>query len=131
MTNGGGNGSGGASRRHGAHVVAASVPPASSPAVVDYDALLRAIEDLRVVQLADCAVSDRAPQPPRRLLLGLKATADVLGVSQSEVLKLAYKGEIATVKIGKRRLVPLDWLEKWVELMVARSEEAIAMGRVP
>ena len=38
--------------------------------------------------------------------------AAALGIGRNQGYEAAHRGEIATIKIGKRLLVPLAWLEK-------------------
>lgn len=54
-------------------------------------------------------------QDRRRLLLGLVEGAEALGVKRSTLYDLLAKGEIESVKIGKRRLITADSLEAYVE----------------
>lgn len=54
-------------------------------------------------------------QERRRLLLGLAEGAEALGVKRSTMYDLLARGEIESVKIGKRRLVTAESLEAYVE----------------
>lgn len=48
-------------------------------------------------------------------LCSITETSDLLGVSRWQVYQLINRRELATVKIGRRRLVPLKELQSFVE----------------
>ena len=48
-------------------------------------------------------------------------TADLLSISRRVVDRLVSTGEISTVKLGRRRLVPHEALEDYIARLVAAS----------
>lgn len=56
-----------------------------------------------------------------RLLHDLDQAAEQLSVSRRVVERLVKEGEIATVKLGRRRLVPDDALQEYVARLVATA----------
>jgi excisionase family DNA binding protein len=56
-----------------------------------------------------------------RLLHDLDEAADLLSISRRVVDRLVRDGEIDTVKLGRRRLVPHDALEEYVARLVRAS----------
>lgn len=56
-----------------------------------------------------------------RLLHDLDETAELLSISRRVVDRLIKDGEIDTVKLGRRRLVPHEALEDYVARLVAAS----------
>lgn len=55
-----------------------------------------------------------SPPTPTRLLHEIPAAADQLSVSARVVERLIKAGQIDSVKVGRRRLVPHDALEDYV-----------------
>jgi excisionase family DNA binding protein len=49
-----------------------------------------------------------------KLLLPVLDVAEVLGIGRSKAWELIATGELPTVRIGRRRLVPMSALEKYV-----------------
>lgn len=49
------------------------------------------------------------------LALSPAKAADLLGVSRTVINNLMYSGELPSVKVGKRRLIPVKSLENWLE----------------
>ena len=58
-----------------------------------------------------------------RLLLRVDEAADALGLGRTKVYELVMSGEIASVKIGRARRVPLDALKHWVRSRQAPTTE--------
>lgn len=56
-----------------------------------------------------------------KLLYSIPEGADQLSVSARVLERLIADGQIETVKIGRRRLVPAEALEDYVERMKAAS----------
>jgi excisionase family DNA binding protein len=56
-----------------------------------------------------------------RLLYAIPDAAEQLSVSARVLERLIADGEVATVKIGRRRLVPADALTDYVERVKAAS----------
>jgi excisionase family DNA binding protein len=48
-------------------------------------------------------------------LIGLKPLADKLSVSRRTVHRIIERGELRTLKIGRRRLVRLAELRRWLD----------------
>lgn len=61
-------------------------------------------------RLVTLLVSELAPGParPERLLYSIAETAELLSLSYREVYRLAQRGELDTVRGGRRRLVPAE-----------------------
>lgn len=63
------------------------------------------------------------PQPPNRdarrhpdhLLWGMEEAANALNVSRKYMYDLVHSGELATVKLGRRRLIPDDELRRFID----------------
>lgn len=56
-----------------------------------------------------------------KLLLSPEEAGEVLGVARSTVYDLMRMGVLASVKIGRRRLVPVAACREMVERMVSES----------
>lgn len=56
-----------------------------------------------------------------KLLLSPEEAGEVLGVARSTVYDLMRMGVLASVKIGRRRLVPVTACREMVERMVSES----------
>jgi excisionase family DNA binding protein len=52
-------------------------------------------------------------QPNKPLMIGLTQATKMIGLSRSALYKLLSSNEIRSVKIGRRRLIDLDSLERW------------------
>jgi excisionase family DNA binding protein len=63
---------------------------------------------------------------PGRLLYSVEEAADLLGIGRTFMFRLLATGEIDSFKIGKRRKVPRDALDGYIERL--RSEQAAASG---
>ena len=48
------------------------------------------------------------------LVIGVKEAGTMLGLSRSALLERAYKGEIPSFKLGKRRMFSVERLSTWV-----------------
>lgn len=53
-------------------------------------------------------------EPIPRVTLSVTEAAKSLGLSDRTITSLIAKGEIPVVRIGKRRLIPVDGLREWV-----------------
>lgn len=60
-----------------------------------------------------------APKIGVRLLHDLDEAADLLSISRRVVDRLVRDGELDSVKLGRRRLVPHDALTDYIERLVA------------
>jgi excisionase family DNA binding protein len=59
---------------------------------------------------------------PGRLLYSVEEAADLLGIGRTYMFHLVATGEIDSFKIGKRRKIPRDALDGYIERL--RSEQA-------
>lgn len=62
------------------------------------------------------------PDTVNRLLLSLTDGADVLGVKRSTMYVLIAQGEVEAVRIGGRRLVTVESLERYVDRLKQGGE---------
>lgn len=58
-----------------------------------------------------------------RLLLSIEDVQRALGVKRSMVFSLLQRGDLASTKIGRRRLVPVTALEAYVERLQAEQSD--------
>jgi excisionase family DNA binding protein len=54
-------------------------------------------------------------QRPERKTMTIAEAAELLGVSRNKAYDAAHRGEIPTIKIGKRILVPVAALERMLQ----------------
>ena len=54
-------------------------------------------------------------EQPSRRTISITEAAKVLGVGRNQAYEAARRGEIPTIKIGKRWLVPLAGLERMLQ----------------
>ncbi len=54
------------------------------------------------------------PQIPDRLAVSPRAAAQQLGVGHDAIYTLLYQGRIRSVKLGRRRLIPVSELERFL-----------------
>ena len=59
-----------------------------------------------------------------KLLLAIPEAAQVLGVGRSRLYELMADGDVESVHIGRRRLVPADALEAYARKL--RDEQRVA-----
>jgi excisionase family DNA binding protein len=78
---------------------------------------------LRSIPAARGAASDGVNG---RLLYSVEEAADLLGIGRTFMFHLVATGEIDSFKIGKRRKIPRDALDSFIERL--RSEQAVAIG---
>ena len=65
-------------------------------------------------------VNAHAVRTERRVLLRVEEAAKALSIGRTTMYELIRSGEVETVTIGARRLVPLKALERYVDsIMVA------------
>jgi len=63
-------------------------------------------------------MSERAEGPASaasRLLYSVEEAADLLGIGRTYMFHLLRTGEIDSLKIGKRRMIPSDALDDYIE----------------
>ncbi len=58
-------------------------------------------------------------------LLGFRETAERLGIGETLTRDLIYRGELESVKIGKRRLVPSEAIDSYIERLRTAQREAV------
>jgi len=62
----------------------------------------------------------RAPeQRPSRLLLSVDEVQDLLGVGRNLIFALLSTGELESIKIGRRRLVPVGAVDRYIAARLA------------
>ena len=61
------------------------------------------------------------------LLLGIREAARELGVSRDRAYELVRSGEIRSVAIGAKRLVPRVELDRWIERALG-GEDGVQTG---
>jgi len=57
------------------------------------------------------------------LIVGVEEAGAKLGLSRSALLERAYKGEIPSFKLGRRRMFSVERLERWVREMAGEPDE--------
>lgn len=74
------------------------------------------------------------PEPPpvrdaeTRLLLSVDEAAQTMGISRATVYELLASGELASLKIGARRLIACETIESFIARRLAGSDESAATG---
>lgn len=59
------------------------------------------------------------PQPRR--CFGLREVARQLGISYETMKRVVRSGQIASIKLGDRRLIPAEALDEYIERLKAES----------
>ena len=84
-------------------------------------ALQGAADALRPKLASQLYESHLGPPPPQldqeptgRLTLSVTEASESLGVSRSLMYELVASGQVPSIKLGKRRLVPVSALQKWI-----------------
>ena len=72
---------------------------------------------------ADCAATADAPPAPS--FLSVREAADWLCVSLSTLQRLVAKGELAAVRVGKRRKIPASCLSAYVARDILLPDQVI------
>ena len=57
-----------------------------------------------------------------KILVSLEEAKDSLGFGRSKLLDMAYKGEIPSIKVGRRRLFPVKGLLEWVSAQGTKGD---------
>ncbi len=60
-------------------------------------------------------IDKQSPVPDRFRAFSLKQMAEILSVSEQHVGRLVRSGELESIKIGRRRLIPSISFQKWLE----------------
>ena len=57
------------------------------------------------------------PQPTAvpKLLLSMREAAQAMGISYWQVDAMTLSGQIPSIRVGKRVLIPVKWLEDWID----------------
>jgi excisionase family DNA binding protein len=94
------------------------------------DRLAAAVAELVEALRDELRQADAQPTPDR--LLSIPDAADALGVGRTLVYTLIARGELRSVKLGKRRLVPSSAIAAWAPARNAPMNEFIrAAARKP
>ncbi|MFF1557701.1 helix-turn-helix domain-containing protein [Streptomyces sp. NPDC058279] len=59
-----------------------------------------------------------------RRLHRVEEAATLLGVKRSTVYEQIRMGRLRTVRVGRRRLVPTEYIDEYVELLKTEAQEA-------
>jgi len=59
---------------------------------------------------------------PEPLLITVREAARRLGLGRDATYELVRSGRLASLSIGRKRLVPVSELERWVEAELANGE---------
>lgn len=60
--------------------------------------------------------------PDRRILVGVEHAAELVSISRAQLYRLLDTGEISSMKLGRRRLVPVAALHEWVKRLEGESK---------
>jgi excisionase family DNA binding protein len=58
--------------------------------------------------------NEAAKAAPARRLYSINEVAELLSVTPKHIYAMAYSGELPTVKLGRRRLVPAEVLDTFI-----------------
>jgi excisionase family DNA binding protein len=61
--------------------------------------------------------------PTGRLALSLSEVAEALGVGRTMVYRLTSSGQLTSIQIGKRRLIPVHVLDEWIRALPTTADE--------
>ncbi|OII65269.1 DNA-binding protein [Streptomyces sp. CC53] len=56
----------------------------------------------------------------------VEAAAELLGVKRTVIYEQIRLGRLRTVRVGRRRLVPTEYIDEYIELLKRESEMAAA-----
>lgn len=76
------------------------------------EAAIRELADAILADLRAQAVATAAPAPDR--LLDVEAAAAELGIGRTMAYGLVGRGELRTVRVGRRRLVPASAIAEYI-----------------
>lgn len=65
---------------------------------------------------------DPSSSVPLRLLLTMEEAAEAMCLSRSNLYVLVMQGTISSVKVGRRRLVPIAALERFIAQQITAQE---------
>jgi excisionase family DNA binding protein len=87
----------------------------SRPETSDGGEAVRAAAEALVQALIVATRSQSAPLPKPERLLSIDETATMLGIGRSAVYEAISRGELSSLKIGRRRLVSTGAVTRFVE----------------
>ncbi|MCQ6245240.1 helix-turn-helix domain-containing protein [Streptomyces malaysiensis] len=61
---------------------------------------------------------------PQRRLHRVEAAAEILDIKRSTAYEQIRLGRLRTVRIGRRRLVPTEYIDEYIELLKAEASAA-------
>lgn len=64
-----------------------------------------------------------SPQNIPKLALSIEEVATCLGIGKTKAYELVNSGEIPSIALGQKRIVPMDALRKFLELQDLRSTD--------
>lgn len=70
------------------------------------------------------AVTDAAPTTVARRLHCVEAAAELIGVGRSTAYEEIRLGRLRTVRVGRRRLIPTEYIEEYIDLLKAEATTA-------
>jgi excisionase family DNA binding protein len=70
------------------------------------------------------------PEPPAPPFLSLREAADWLCVSRPTLNRIVAKGDLATVRVGRRRKVPAGYLAAYVARDILLPEQVADIAQV-
>jgi excisionase family DNA binding protein len=50
-----------------------------------------------------------------KILVNVEEAGEILSLGRSKLLELTYKGKLPSLKVGRRRLYPLEGLANWAK----------------
>jgi excisionase family DNA binding protein len=68
--------------------------------------------------------AERSNKVEHKILISPDEACERLGVGRSTMYRLLDRGEIASVRLGRLRRIPLEWLRDWVDKQVSAHEGA-------
>lgn len=81
--------------------------------------------DVEVVDLPELKPEVLAPEVPRSLLLKPEDAARVLGVGRQFMYELIHAGEIISIPMRRKILVPYQALVDWVTMKMEEARRGI------
>ena len=66
-------------------------------------------------------VSSQGSSPERRLLYSVEEAAELLGIGRTFMFELVATGQVASLKLGKRRKIPRSALDEYVTRLAAEQ----------
>ena len=63
-----------------------------------------------------------------RLALSVTEVAESLGISRAQAYKMVKSGELPSISVGTRRLIPDAWVREWMEEQRTEGSESSEKG---